>query len=203
MNSTESKSLLDELISALQCLPSVGKKSAQRMAYQLLNKNRESALTLAQTLEKSMVNIGNCKSCRDYTENELCRICANEKRDEKLICVVETPADILAIESTASYVGQYFVLMGSLSPLDGIGPEEIGLNLLVDKVKANNCHEIIIATSATIEGEATAHFVKSMLANVNQSIVVSRLAQGVPIGGELEYLDSSTLSLSLANRQAL
>lgn len=197
------KPLLYQLVDALQCLPGVGKKSAQRMAYHLLDKNRHSASHLAEILKKSMDEIGNCKQCRDYTEQNLCHICANDKRDDSVLCIVESPSDIPAIESTAIYSGKYFVLMGYLSPLDGIGPEEIGLDLLAKKIEQGICQEIIIATSATVEGEATAHFIKSMVTNANDNIVVTRLAQGVPIGGELEYLDSSTLSLSLANRQSI
>lgn len=199
----QSKSLLQQLIEALQCLPGVGKKSAQRMAFYLLDKERGGAINLSQILQRSMQEIGNCESCRDYTENRVCQLCANEKRDDHLLCVVESPADIAAIESTASYNGKYFVLMGNLSPLDGIGPEDIGLDQLSQRIKTQNHGEIIIATSATVEGEATAHFIKTMAVNINQSIVVSRLAQGVPVGGELEYLDSSTLSLSLSNRQSI
>ena len=198
-----SKPLLLQLIDSLQCLPGVGRKSAQRMAYHLLDKDRRSALGLSQVLENAMQNIGNCRACRDYTENDLCQLCQNDKRNGRLICIVESPADIAAIESTATFDGRYFVLMGSISPLDGIGPEEIGLNQLVEKVKTNHVTEVIVATSATVEGEATAHFIKAMLSNIGQNIVVSRLAQGVPIGGELEYLDSSTLSLSFTNRQSI
>ena len=200
----ESKSTLTQLIDALQCLPGVGRKSAQRMAYYLLDKDRRGAFTLSETLEDAMNNIGNCKKCRDYTELEFCEICRNDKRNSNIVCVVESPADIAAIESTGSYSGKYFVLMGNLSPLDGIGPQEIGLNLLKKITEEEDVEEIIVATSATVEGEATAHFISSMVNNIeSKSIKVSRLAQGVPIGGELEYLDSSTLALSLANRQNL
>ncbi|WP_444998596.1 recombination mediator RecR [Aliikangiella sp. IMCC44359] len=197
----ESKPLLQQFIAALQCLPGVGQKSAQRMAYHLLNNDRHNALKLAELIERTMQNIDHCERCRDYTEATLCELCRNEQRDNSLICVVESPADIAAIEATASYSGKYFVLMGCLSPLDGIGPEEIGLNLLKELVIEQGCEELIIATSSTVEGETTAHFIVSMLDNSTKNIKVSRLAQGVPIGGELEYLDSSTLALSLANRQ--
>ena len=196
-------SLLQNLVESLQCLPGVGKKSAQRMAYYLLDKNRTGAIKLSEVLHQSMINIGNCSSCRDYTENKLCSICQSDKRNSQLLCIVESPADIAAIESTAVYSGKYFVLMGSLSPLDGIGPEEIGLNDLLEKIKQEEATEIIIATSATVEGEATAHYIKSMLTNFEKPVKVNRLAQGVPLGGELEYLDSSTLSLSFANRQSI
>lgn len=200
---TDPKPLLTSLIESLRCLPGVGTKSAQRMAYYLLDKDRRGALNLADVLNKSMKLIGNCKSCRDYTENDYCRLCLNTKRDDSILCIVESPADIVAIESTASYSGKYFVLMGSLSPLDGVGPEEIGLNILAERVKQQGCVEVIVATSSTVEGEATAHFIKAILAKLNMGIIVSRLAQGVPIGGELGYIDSSTLSLSLANRSSI
>ncbi|WP_196138132.1 recombination mediator RecR [Aliikangiella sp. G2MR2-5] len=195
-----SNTLLNQLIERLQCLPSVGKKSAQRMAYYLLEHNRSGAIALSEILSQAMTDIGNCSKCRDYTEAELCSICANEKRDPALLCVVESPSDVVAIESTATYSGRYFVLMGNLSPLDGIGPDEIGLPKLKQLVEQESCEEVIIATSATVEGEATAHYIRSLL---DPSINVSRLAQGVPIGGELGYLDGSTLSLSLANRQRI
>jgi recombination protein RecR len=184
-------------------LPGVGRKTAQRMAYHLLDKDRNGALALSNVLQTAMQNISNCSICRDYTEKNICNICANERRDSELVCVVETPSDLIAIESTATYSGKYFVLMGNLSPLDGIGPEELGLGLLKQLIQKQQCREIIIATSATVEGEATAHFIKSMASQIDPNILVSRLAQGVPIGGELEYLDSSTLSLSLANRQGI
>lgn len=207
----QQKPLLEQLIDALQCLPGVGRKSAQRMAYHLLERQRKSALKLSDVLAQAMTDIGHCEQCRDYTESYLCNICENEKRDSSVICVVESPADIAAIESTGSYSGKYFVLMGNLSPLDGIGPEEIGLEQLKKLLIEGECTEIIVATSSTVEGEATAHFIATMVANITNSstntqsreINVSRLAQGVPIGGELEYLDSSTLALSLANRSKI
>jgi len=198
-----SQPLLQQLVNALQCLPGVGKKSAQRMAFHLLDKDRTGATELGNMLQKVMQEVGNCQSCRDYTENEICSICANDQRDNSVICVIESPADVAAIEATAAYSGKYFVLMGSLSPLDGIGPEEIGLDLLRHRLGQGECREVIIATSATIEGEATAHFIKNIVDSVDKKIIVSRLAQGVPIGGELEYLDASTVSLSLANRLSI
>ncbi|MGX5173875.1 recombination mediator RecR [Aliikangiella sp. IMCC44653] len=195
------KNLLSQLINGLQCLPGVGKKSAQRMAYYLLEKQRSEAIELADVLRNAMQSIGNCQQCRDYTEQNLCSICSNEQRDEQVLCVVESPTDILAIESTASYKGKYFVLMGHLSPLDGIGPEEIGLTQLARLIESSDCKEVIIATSATIEGETTAHYISGLVKKIpERNIVVSKLAQGVPLGGELEFLDSSTLALSLANR---
>jgi recombination protein RecR len=199
-----SQNLLSQLISALQCLPGVGRKSAQRMAYYLLEKQRSEAVELSEVLRNAMQSIGNCQQCRDYTEQPLCSICRNEQRDEQILCVVESPTDIVAIESTASYKGKYFVLMGHLSPLDGIGPEEIGLNQLAQLIESSDCNEVIIATSATIEGETTAHYISALVKKIpERNIVVSKLAQGVPLGGELEFLDSSTLALSLANRSSI
>ncbi len=197
-----SPSLLKELVEALCCLPGVGKKSAQRMAYYLLDKDRQGGLFLSSTLQQAMQDIGNCLRCRDYTEAEQCEICKNTRRDESLLCVVESPSDVLAIESTANFHGKYFVLLGQLSPLDGIGPNEIGMSLLKDRLSEGVISEIIVATSSTIEGEATAHFIAQMAQKIN-NVQVSRLAQGVPVGGELEYLDQSTLSLSLANRKII
>jgi len=204
----QSISLLTELIDALKYLPGVGKKSAQRMAYHLLDKNRQGGLQLSDALNGAMQRIGNCSRCRDYTENEQCFICQNEKRDHSLLCIVESPADVLAIESTANFSGQYFVLLGQLSPLDGIGPEEIGMSLLAERLKEGQVSEIIVATSSTVEGEATAHYVAQVARQTEQfnselQIMVTRLAQGVPVGGELEYLDQSTLALSLANRSEI
>ena len=204
----QSISLLTELIDALKYLPGVGKKSAQRMAYHLLDKNRQGGLQLSEALNDAMQRVGNCSRCRDYTENEQCFICQNEKRDHSLLCIVESPADVLAIESTANFSGQYFVLLGQLSPLDGIGPEEIGMSLLAERLKEGQVSEIIVATSSTVEGEATAHYVAQVARQTEQfnseiEIIVTRLAQGVPVGGELEYLDQSTLALSLANRSLI
>ncbi|PHS17595.1 MAG: recombination protein RecR [Kangiella sp.] len=198
-------SLLNELIDALSCLPSVGRKTAQRMAYNLLDKKREKGLVLAATLENAMRNIGNCSICRNYTEQTVCHLCENTKRDKNTLCIVHSPSDVLAIESTANFSGKYFVLLGQLSPLDGIGPEEIGMSLLSKRLAEGEISEVIVATSSTVEGEATAHYISQVAKqveqnNVNITISVTRLAQGVPVGGELEYLDQSTLALSLANR---
>ncbi len=198
-----SVSLLTELIDALKCLPGVGKKSAQRMAYHLLDKNRQGALQLSEVLSEAMQRIGNCQRCRDYTEQKQCQLCANDRRDSSLLCVVESPADVLAIESTASFSGLFFVLQGQLSPLDGIGPEEIGMPLLAERLAEGEIEEVIVATSSTIEGEATAHYIAQLAQKNIKPIKVTRLAQGVPIGGELGYLDQSTLALSIANRNRL
>ena len=194
--------LLTELIEALRYLPGVGQKSAQRMAYYLLEKNRGRGLKLSSILKESMEQIGNCNRCRDYTDIDCCQICSSDKRDESLLCVVESPSDILAIESTASFNGKYFVLMGQLSPLDGIGPDEIGIPMLTNLLREGSINEIIVATSSTIEGEATAHYISQIANKVSQELLhelssefsnehekpisVSRLAQGVPVGGELE-----------------
>ncbi len=202
MNET---SLLNELIDALSCLPSVGRKTAQRMAYNLLDKKREKGLVLAACLENAMRNIGNCSICRNYTEQPVCHLCENTRRDKNTLCIVHSPSDVLAIESTANFSGKYFVLLGQLSPLDGIGPEEIGMPLLSQRLAEGDILEVIVATSSTVEGEATAHYISQVASHVEQNnsdlkISVTRLAQGVPVGGELEYLDQSTLALSLANR---
>ena len=197
-------SLLTELIEGLRCLPGVGQKSAQRMAYHLLDKNRSGALQLSEVIKDSMQRIGNCHRCRDYTETDECQICLNDRRDPAVLCVVESPSDVLAIEATASFNGKFFVLLGQLSPLDGIGPDEIGMPLLASRLQQEPIDEVIVATSSTIEGEATAHYIATLAEkHSSRNITVSRLAQGVPVGGELEYLDQSTLSLSLANLRNL
>ncbi len=196
-------SLLTELIDSLKCLPGVGQKSAQRMAYHLLDNNRQGALQLSKVLSDSMQRIGNCERCRDYTEEKLCSLCANPRRDTTTLCVVESPSDVLAVESTASFSGLFFVLLGQLSPLDGVGPEEIGMPLLAERLAQGEVEEVIVATSSTIEGEATAHYIAQLANKYDEKIKVSRLAQGVPLGGELGYLDQSTLALSIANRNQL
>ncbi|MEH6452225.1 MAG: recombination mediator RecR [Psychromonas sp.] len=194
-----SNSLLEELMQALQCLPSVGPKSAQRMVYHLLDKNRKGALNLSYMLERAVNEIGNCQQCRTFTEQDLCQICSNDKRnDTGMICIVEMPVDVLAIEQTALFSGTYFVLMGHLSPLDGVGPEQLGLPLLEQQLNRDNIDEIILATNPTVEGEATAYFIAQMAKKYN--IKVSRIAHGVPVGGELEFVDSTTLSHSFSGR---
>jgi len=195
--------LLSQLVDAFQCLPGVGAKSAQRMAYHLLDKQRQKGARLAQLITESMQNINHCQSCRDYTEQETCSICLNSQRDSNLLCVVESPSDVVAVESTANYSGKYFVLLGHISPLDGIGPQELGMDLLQSQLQKSDIEEVILATSSTIEGDATANYVQHLCQSINKDIHVSRLAQGVPVGGELGYLDTSTLSLSLANRNRL
>lgn len=200
-----SESLLNSLIESLSVLPGVGKKSAQRMAYHLLENNRQGGIQLSEDLQRAMTLIGNCSRCRDYTESEQCQICRSDRRDDTMLCVVESPSDVMAIESTASFNGRYFVLLGQLSPLDGIGPNEIGMPALQQRLSEGEITEVLVATSSTIEGEATAHFISQLAERVQsdeRTIRVSRLAQGVPVGGELGYLDQSTLALSIANRNS-
>ncbi|MHA7001671.1 recombination mediator RecR [Aeromonas schubertii] len=194
--------LLDEMIKALQVLPGVGPKSAQRMAFQLLERERSRGLRLAQTLTRALTEIGHCSHCRTFTENEQCDLCASPKRAENgLLCVVESPADVAAIEQTGHYCGRYFVLMGHLSPLDGIGPEELGLEILERRLQNEAIEELILATNPTIEGDATAWYIAEMARSAG--VKVSRIAHGVPVGGELELVDGTTLSHSLMGRQPL
>ncbi|MCE2595658.1 recombination mediator RecR [Motilimonas cestriensis] len=191
--------LLDELIKSLQCLPGVGPKSAQRMAFYLLDKNRSGASKLSHVLASAIDNIGHCQSCRTFTEDDICRLCLNPKRQQSgQLCVVESPADLLAIEQTAQFSGTYFVLMGHLSPLDGIGPNDIGLDILATRLAKGNISELILATNPTVEGEATAYYIAELARE--QQINVSRIAHGVPVGGELELVDGTTLSHSFAGR---
>lgn len=191
--------LLQKLVDALRCLPGVGPKSAQRMAFQLLERNREGALALAQALQAAMQGVGHCERCRNFTEGKLCDICASAKRDASVVCVVETPADVGALEGATGYRGQYFVLMGHLSPLDGIGPEELGLALLERRLDEGGVLEVILATNPTVEGEATAHYLAELAQR--RGIRATRIAHGVPIGGELEYIDGGTLSHAFSGRQ--
>lgn len=194
-------SLLEELMDALRCLPGVGAKSAQRMAFHLLERDREGAKRLSNVIAESLEKIGHCRSCRNFSETDVCQICANPRRDAHVLCVVESPADMLAVEQAAHYRGLYFVLMGRLSPLDGIGPSDIGLDILEKRFSTGDISEVILATNPTVEGEATAHFI-SNLAKKYQ-ISVSRIAHGVPLGGELEYVDSGTLSRAFEGRLKL
>ena len=193
--------LLRRLIEALRCLPGVGPKSAQRMAFHLLERDREGARSLAEALAGAADGVGHCERCRMLTEESLCPICASNSRDPSLVCVVETPADVMAVEQSASYSGQYFVLMGHLSPLDGVGPDELGLPLLERRFDEESVSEVILATNATVEGEATAHYVAELAAR--RKIRASRIAHGVPVGGELEYVDGGTLSHAFAGRREL
>ncbi|MBR9912544.1 MAG: recombination protein RecR [Gammaproteobacteria bacterium] len=193
--------LIDELMSALRCLPGVGPKSAQRMALHLLERDREGAARLAASLAKAVEGVGHCQRCRTLTEQEVCGTCSNPRRDDALLCVVETPADVLAIESSGTFQGKYFVLMGHLSPIDGIGPADIGLDVLLSRLQTGAVEELILATNPTVEGEATAHYIADQAKA--QGVKVSRIAHGVPLGGELEYIDSGTLAHALSLRQVL
>jgi len=192
-------SLLDDLIEALRCLPGVGPKSAQRMAFHVLERDRDGGRRLAAALAAAVEGIGHCSRCRTLSEHELCDLCASERRDDSLLCVVESPADVMAIEQATGFSGRYFVLGGHLSPLDGIGPAEIGLDLLVRRLEEGEVRELILATNPTVEGEATAHYI-SELAEA-RGVSASRIAHGVPLGGELEYVDGGTLAHAFAGRQ--
>ncbi|MGH8151948.1 MAG: recombination mediator RecR [Rhodanobacteraceae bacterium] len=191
--------LLAELIDALRCLPGVGAKSAQRMAFHLLERDRDGGLRLADVLRQAMQRIGHCKSCRNFSESDQCAICASPSRDASLLCAVETPADLLAIEQATGYRGRYFVLMGRLSPLDGLGPQELGADLLTRRLADGDVRELVIATNPTVEGEATAHWL-GQLARAAR-VRATRLAHGVPLGGELEYIDRGTLAHAFGTRQ--
>lgn len=193
--------LLSELIEALRCLPGVGAKSAQRMAFHLLERERERGLKLASALEQAMRRIGHCTRCRNFSEEPVCAICASASRDRHLLCVVESPTELAAIEQATGYRGQYFVLMGRLSPLDGLGPEELGLGLLSERLAEGEIEELILATNPTVEGEATAHYLAQLARAAG--IRSSRLAHGVPLGGELEYVDRGTLAHAFGSRQTL
>jgi recombination protein RecR len=193
-----SEPLLNQLIESLRCLPGVGPKTAQRMALHLLERNREGGMQLATILVEAMQKIGRCKQCRDLTELKVCTICANPRRDKSQLCVVESPVDVLAIEQATAFKGCYFVLLGRLSPLDGIGPAELGLDQLAERLEANAPEEMIIATNPTVEGEATSYYLQTMAKKHN--IRVTRIAHGVPLGGELEYTDQSTLAHAFGSR---
>lgn len=191
---------LEQLIDGLRCLPGVGPKSAQRMAYHLLQRDRQGAHNLAQKLDHALQVIGQCQLCNSFSEQPTCALCASDKRDPHLLCVVEMPTDLLMLENTHSYSGMYFVLMGRLSPLDGVGPKEIHLDKLIKRVQNNVVQEVILATNYTNEGEATAHYISELLRH--RDIKVSRIARGLPMGGEIEYVDSGTLSMALLGRQS-
>jgi recombination protein RecR len=192
---------LDELARALRCLPGVGPKAAQRMALHLLQHDREGATRLARALEHAVATIRHCERCNTFTADVVCALCRSGKRDPTLLCVVETPADLLMVEQTHAYSGLYFVLMGRLSPLDGIGPKEIRLDRLLKRATDGVVREVVLATNFTNEGEATAHYIGELL--MARGLAVSRLARGVPVGGELEYVDSGTLAQALRERRAL
>lgn len=193
--------LIQQLITALRSLPSVGPKSAQRMAFHLLERDREAALLLADSLKSAADNVGECQSCHTLSETELCELCASSTRDDSTLCVVESPMDIMAIEQTSGYSGRYFVLGGHLSPIDGIGPDDLKISALMDRLDQCDMSEIILATNPTVEGEATAHYIAEKLKE--SGIKISRIAHGVPVGGELEYVDGGTLAHALAGRRQI
>jgi recombination protein RecR len=193
--------LVDQLIDALRCLPSVGPKSAQRMALHLLERDREGAFRLAQIIAEAIKDVGHCQQCRTLCETDLCQFCADPKRDSSKLCVVESPVDVLAIEQTGLYRGLYFILMGHLSPIDGIGPQDIGIDLLLQQIKENQIDELIMATNPTVEGEATAHYIAAQLQPFN--VDITRIAHGVPLGGELEFVDGGTLAHALRGRLSI
>ena len=192
--------LIDELMSALRCLPGVGPKSAQRMALHLLERNRDAASRLSVALQKAVDGVGRCQRCQTLTEQPLCGICSNTRRDDGLLCVVETPADILAIEQAGTYLGKYFVLHGHLSPIDGIGPQDIGVDALLNLLQTESIREVILATNPTVEGEATAYYISERAKPLN--VTVTRIAHGVPLGGELEFIDGGTLAHAFSSRRS-
>lgn len=193
--------LIEQLIEALRILPGVGPKSAQRMAYQLLERDRDGAKQLSAVLEAAAEQIGHCKLCHTLSEHELCQVCANQNRDPQLLCIVESPIDVQAIIQATDYKGLFFVLMGHLSPLDGIGPEDLGLDKLASRLDEGTITEVIIATNPTVEGEATAHYIAEMVNK--RKITASRIAHGVPMGGELEYVSGSTLLRAFSGRSTV
>jgi recombination protein RecR len=196
-----SRSLLNQLVDALRCLPGVGPKSAQRMAFYLLERDREGGRHLARVMDAAMERITHCQRCRTLSEHELCGLCANPGRDGSLLCVIEHPSEIVAIEQATDFRGLYFVLGGRLSPLDGVGPEELGLDVLEQRVKEGDVKELILAISPTVEGSATSHYVADIAARCG--VRATRIAHGVPLGGELEYVDGGTLAHAFAGRQGV
>jgi len=193
--------LLQQLVEAFRCLPGVGPKSAQRMAFHILERDREGGRRLSAVLAEAVERVGHCSRCRTLTEHEVCRLCASPKRETHSLCVVENPTDVMALEQATDYRGLYFVLGGRLSPLDGIGPAELGLDLLGKRLGEGEVTELILATTTTVEGEATAHYLSEMAAGLG--IAITRIAHGVPLGGELEYVDSGTLAHAFAGRQSV
>jgi len=192
---------LERLIEALRVLPGVGPRSAQRMAYHLLQHDRPGAGALAEALSAALQTVRRCERCNNFSEEAVCALCRSPRRDAALLCVVETPADLAMVEQTLSYSGMYFVLMGRLSPLDGVGPRDIGLDRLQARTAGGEVQEVILATNFTNEGEATAHYIAEMLRS--RGIKVSRIARGVPLGGELEYVDAGTISQALLDRRGI
>jgi recombination protein RecR len=192
---------LDQLIEALRCLPGVGPKSAQRMAYHLLQRDRIGAQLLGHSLQDALDRVHHCRKCNNFSESEVCDLCSSGKRDAHQLCVVEMPTDLLMLEQTHSYSGMYFVLMGRLSPLDGVGPKEIHLDRLLKRAQESEVEEVILATNYTVEGEATAHYVGELLKA--RGLKVSRIARGLPMGGEIEHVDVGTLAQAMMERRSL
>lgn len=192
---------LEQLVEALRCLPGVGPKSALRMAYHLLQRDRLGANNLAVSLNQALGVISHCSLCNNFSEQPVCALCASEKRDASLLCVVEMPTDLMMLEQTQAYEGMYFVLMGRLSPLDGIGPKEIHLDKLIKRAQDGLIQEVILATNYTVEGEATAHYVSELLKA--RGLKVSRIARGLPMGGEIEHVDSGTLAQAMMERRSV
>lgn len=193
--------LIDRLVESLQTMPGVGPKTATRTALHLLQYNRDGARALAAALSEAAERVRRCRTCRTLTESDQCAICANPRRDSDSLCVVESPADIIAIEQTAGFSGRYFVLHGRLSPIDGIGPDELGLSELPARVRDMGAKEVILATNPTVEGEATAHYIKESLRD--SAVAVTRIAHGVPLGGELEYIDGGTIAHAMQGRRSV
>ena len=191
--------LVDSLIESIQCLPGVGPKSAQRMVLHLLERERQGGKLLSEALSLALESVGQCRQCRIFSEDELCSICKNEKRDKQVICVVESVSDVFAIEQSNQFRGKYFILHGHLSPIDDIGPEQLGLNQLFLLVRSEEIREMILATNSTLEGEATAHFIYDSLKDI-ENLNLTKLAQGVPLGGELEYVDRGTIMHAFSGR---
>ena len=196
-----SSPLLNELIDALRCLPGVGAKTAQRMAFHVLERDRPGAKRLAEKLAAAMERIGNCTRCRTFSETPVCAVCANAVRDAQTLCIVETPADQVAIEQATGFRGRYFVLLGRLSPLDGLGPKDLGMDVLAARLAEGEVRELIVATNSTVEGEATAHLLAQIARQAG--VRATRLAHGVPLGGELEFVDRGTLAHAFGGRQTL
>ena len=196
-----SPAVLEQLVNALRCLPGVGPKSSTRMAYHLLQRDREGAQRLAASLQQALDKLAHCDYCNNFSEHAICSLCQDSQREKSTLCVVEMPTDLMTLENTRSYQGQYFVLMGKLSPMDGIGPKDIHLDKLLKRAQDDTIEEVILATNFTSEGEATAHYIGQMLKS--RGIKVSRIARGLPMGGEIEYVDSGTLSTALLERKAV
>ena len=193
--------VLENLVDALKILPGIGPKSALRMAYFLLQRNRKGAKILSESVSNALEQLMHCESCNNFSEEPICSICSSSKRDEHTICIVEMPTDLLMLEETHSYNGLYFILMGRLSPLDGIGPNDIHLSKLIKRIKGTKIKEIILATNFTVEGNATAQYIKELFKDID--ITISRIARGLPMGGEIEYVDSGTLAQAFVERKPI